>query len=148
METALKAQNRTSPKHPAATETTLEPEQIEQIVAECPLAECMQLLGGAWTPNVIWSLGESPKRFSDLKRELHGVSAKVLTARLRKLQRDGVILRHVEPTSPPSVRYELTDTGRELRPVIDAIVDVSKRLKAARLQRIADAQIRPDQSAP
>jgi len=126
---------------------TLDEEHIEQIVHECPLAECMELIGGAWTPNVIWALGESPMRFSDLKRELRGVSAKVLTSRLRKLERDGVLLRHVEPSSPPTVRYELTDTGRELRPVIDAIVDVSKRLKSARLRRVGAGQLRRSKEA-
>ena len=135
-------------------ETTLEtPESqlethspIEQEISDCPLEECMKLIGGAWTPNVIWGLGDSSKRFSELKRELHGISSKVLSARLRKLERDGVIARTVEETSPPSVRYELTETGRELRPVIDAIVDVSKRLKSARLQRIENAKLRPSEA--
>lgn len=141
METAPKTSKTASNHITPESDPTLSAAKIDEIVEHCPLAECMQLIGGAWTPNVIWSLGESPKRFSDLKRELHGISAKVLTSRLRKLQKDGVLTRHVEPTSPPTVRYELTETGRELRPVIDAIVDVSKRLKAARLERIASAQL-------
>jgi DNA-binding HxlR family transcriptional regulator len=144
METALKHPKTASDDD--ALDPTLSPDRIDEIVEHCPLEECMKLIGGAWTPNVIWSLGESPKRFSDLKRELRGVSAKVLTARLRKLEKDGVLTRHVEPTSPPTVTYELTETGRELRPVIDAIVDVSRRLKTARLERIASAQLRPDDS--
>lgn len=141
METAPKTSKTASNQISPESDPTLSAAKIDEIVEHCPLAECMQLIGGAWTPNVIWSLGESPKRFSDLKRELHGISAKVLTSRLRKLQKDGVLTRHVEPTSPPTVRYELTETGRELRPVIDAIVNVSKRLKAARLERIASAQL-------
>jgi DNA-binding HxlR family transcriptional regulator len=146
METALKHPKTASDDTESNLDPTLSADKIDEIVEHCPLAECMQLIGGAWTPNVIWSLGESSKRFSDLKRELHGISAKVLTSRLRKLEKDGVLSRHVEPTSPPTVRYELTETGRELRPVIDAIVDVSKRLKIARLERIASAQLRPDAS--
>lgn len=141
METSPKASKTASSDIAPESDPILSADKIDEIVEHCPLAECMQLIGGAWTPNVIWSLGESPKRFSDLKRELHGISAKVLTSRLRKLQKDGVLSRHVEPTSPPTVRYELTETGRELRPVIDAIVNVSKRLKAARLERITRAQL-------
>lgn len=141
METTTRTPKAASADTTPESDPTLGADKIDETVEHCPLVECMQLIGGAWTPNVIWSLGESPKRFSQLKRELHGISAKVLTARLRKLQKDGVLIRHVEPTSPPTVRYELTETGRELRPVIDAIVNVSKRLKAARVERIARAQL-------
>ena len=69
----------------------------------CPLTTCMRVLGGAWTPNVIWYLRDAPRRFSELMSDLDGVSAKTLTARLRKLERDGVVHRTVKPTSPPTV---------------------------------------------
>jgi DNA-binding HxlR family transcriptional regulator len=108
---------------------------------DCPLGECIMLISGTWTPNIIWYLADEPKRFSDLKRDLTGISGKVLTTRLRKLERDGVVLRTVKPTSPPTVTYELTELGCELRPVIDAIIDVGRRLKASKQKRFADAQI-------
>ena len=95
----------------------------------CPLTECMALLGGAWTPNVIWYLSESDRRFSELRRDIPAVSAKVLSARLRELEMKGVISRRVMPTSPPSVEYALTELGRELLPAIDAIVKVGLKLK-------------------
>src|SRR5512145_1223943 len=56
--------------------------------AVCPLTTCMRILGGAWTPNVLWYLREEPRRFSELKADLQGISAKTLSARLRKLERD------------------------------------------------------------
>ena len=90
----------------------------------CPLTECMALLGGAWTPNVIWYLSDGQRRFSELRRDIPSVSAKVLSARLRQLEDKGVIARRVMPTSPPSVEYSLTDLGRELIPAINAIVGV------------------------
>ncbi|MGH6928656.1 MAG: winged helix-turn-helix transcriptional regulator [Dongiaceae bacterium] len=65
----------------------------------CPLTECMALLGGAWTPNVIWHLSAGPRRFSELRIDMPRISAKVLTARLRQLERRGVVERHVRPTS-------------------------------------------------
>ena len=95
----------------------------------CPLMACMAILGGAWTPNIIWHLRAGPRRFSELKLDLEAVSAKVLTARLRELQAKGVVSRAVKPTSPPSVEYALTEHGRELVPAIEAIVDVGHRLK-------------------
>jgi len=98
-------------------------------VPECPLSECMALLGGVWTPNVIWYLSGGSRRFMELRADLPGISAKVLTARLRELEGKGVVARRVMPTSPPSVEYALTDLGGELVPAINAIVDVGKRLK-------------------
>ncbi|MCX8507307.1 MAG: helix-turn-helix domain-containing protein [Rhodobacteraceae bacterium] len=96
----------------------------------CPLGECMSVLGGAWAPNVIWYLSAGPRRFSELRQDIGDVSAKVLTQRLRELEERGVILRRVMPTSPPSVEYELTELGREFRPVIESIVAAGHRLKA------------------
>lgn len=97
---------------------------------DCPLGRCMSLLGGAWTPNVIWRLSAGPRRFTELRQDLHGVSAKVLTARLRDLEAKGVVRREVRPTSPPSVEYSLTPLGRELMPAIQAIVEIGMKLKA------------------
>jgi len=95
----------------------------------CPLTECMSLLGGAWTPNVVWYLSDGPRRFSELRRDIPAVSAKVLSARLQELEGKGVIARRVMPTSPPSVEYSLTELGQELIPAINAIVGVGLKLK-------------------
>ena len=96
---------------------------------ECPLTECMSIIGGAWTPNVIWSLSGGPRRFNELRIDIPPISAKVLTVRLRELEKKGVIDRVVKPTSPPSVEYSLTKHGRQLIPAISAIVDVGHQLK-------------------
>ncbi len=97
---------------------------------ECPLESCLQLLAGAWTPNVLWRLRNGPQRFGELRRGLPGVSAKVLTTRLRELELRGVLARSVLPTSPPSVEYALTALGEDLHPVLEAIAAVGKRLQA------------------
>jgi DNA-binding HxlR family transcriptional regulator len=96
---------------------------------ECPLTECMALLGGAWTPNVVWYLSGGPRRFGELRADIPPISAKILSARLRALKKKGVITRRVMPTSPPSVEYALTYVGRELVPAISAIVEVGRKLK-------------------
>lgn len=90
----------------------------------------MAVIAGAWAPNVIWSLREGPRRFNELRVDIPPISAKVLSARLTELQERGVLIRHVRPTSPPSVEYELTPLGAELVPALDAIVQVGHRLKA------------------
>jgi DNA-binding HxlR family transcriptional regulator len=106
---------------------------------ECPLGACLALIGGAWTPNIIWYLREGPRRFSELKDDIGKVSAKVLTARLRRLESDGVVVRRVMATSPPSVEYALTDLGAELEPAIEAIVDVGRQLKSRRASGLSPA---------
>ena len=98
---------------------------------ECPMTQCMSVLGGAWTPNVIWCLSGGPRRFTELRADIPAISAKVLTGRLRSLEDKGVVTRRVMPTSPPSVEYALTALGRELVPAIAAIAEVGHKLKAA-----------------
>jgi DNA-binding HxlR family transcriptional regulator len=94
----------------------------------CPLEGSLKLLAGAWTPKILWYLRLEPRRFGDLKRDLGGISAKVLTTRLRELEKRGVVLRTVMPTSPPTVEYALTELGAKLNPVLDAIVEVGRQL--------------------
>jgi DNA-binding HxlR family transcriptional regulator len=90
---------------------------------------CMALLGGAWTTNVIWQLSGGPRRFGELYRDMAGISPKMLTARLRDLEKKRVVIRKVVPSSPPSVEYALSELGKELIPVIDTIVRVGTRLR-------------------
>jgi DNA-binding HxlR family transcriptional regulator len=94
----------------------------------CPMGTCMGLLGGTWTANVIWQLSGGPRRFSELCRDIPGISPKMLTTRLRNLEKKRVVTRTVVPSSPPSVEYALSELGKELIPVIDAIVKVGTRL--------------------
>lgn len=97
---------------------------------ECPLLACTSLIGGTWTPSVIWYLSAGPRRFTELKGDIPPITARVLTKRLRELEKEGVVERRVVPTSPPSVEYELTGLGRELLPAIQAIVTVGTRLQS------------------
>jgi DNA-binding HxlR family transcriptional regulator len=96
----------------------------------CAVGECMALLGGAWTPNVVWHLSGGPRRFGELRRDMPPISPKMLSARLRDLEAKGVVMRVARPTTPPSIDYELTPLGRELVPAIEAIVAVGQKLKA------------------
>ncbi|MES2674645.1 MAG: helix-turn-helix domain-containing protein [Pseudomonadota bacterium] len=109
---------------------------VEPPPAECPLSGCMKFIRGAWSSHIIWYLTENPRRFSELKADIKGVSAKVLSGRLKEMEEIGVIYRQVMDTSPPTVEYSLTELGRELQPAIVAIVKVGHKLKQKKLTEI------------
>ncbi len=92
----------------------------------CPLEASLKLLAGAWTPKILWYLRVETRRFGDLKRDLGAISAKVLTTRLRELEKKGVLTRTVMPTSPPTVEYALTPLGHKMGPILEAIAEVGK----------------------
>lgn len=95
----------------------------------CPLSDCMAYIGGAWSPNILWALAAQPRRFSEIRSDIPLVSAKVLTQRLRELEGRGILTRSVTEATPSAVEYALTALGREFLPVLQAIVDVSQRLR-------------------
>ena len=99
---------------------------------ECPVLGCIELIRGAWAPNVVWFLASGPRRFGELRRDLDQVSAKVLAARLRVMEAQGVIERRELATSPPTVEYSLSETGAELVPVVHLLLDVGMKLKRQR----------------
>lgn len=90
----------------------------------CPLETSLKLLAGAWTPQILWYLRLEGRRFGDLKRDLGVISAKVLTTRLKELEKRRVIIRTVMHTSPPTVEYALTPLGHKLGPILEAIAEV------------------------
>jgi DNA-binding HxlR family transcriptional regulator len=93
------------------------------------MGTCMKLLGGAWTPEVVWQLSGGPRRFGELRKDIPRISPKMLSTRLHDLEEKGVVRRTVMPTSPPSVEYALTELGAELVPVINVMVKVGTRLR-------------------
>lgn len=97
---------------------------------KCVVLGCMALIGGAWTPNIIWYLSGGARRFGELRIDIPGISPKMLSARLKELEANGVVRRDVMASSPPSAEYSLTDLGRELLPAISAIAEVGMKLKA------------------
>lgn len=97
--------------------------------SECPLKECVRLLGGAWTADVIWYLQEGERCFTELRTDLKGVSAKMLTSRLRRLEREGIVERRPKPTSPPTIWYALTPVGHDFCGALTNIVGVAQRLQ-------------------
>lgn len=90
-------------------------------VASCPGAGCFELLGRRWSAHIIWALLDGPRRFTELLRLTDGLSDRMLTKRLRELEDAGIVTRRRYREIPPRVEYSLTERGKGLRPVIEAM---------------------------
>lgn len=85
---------------------------------ECPVATTVQLIGSKWKLLILRNLLSRPWRFNELKRNLEGISQKVLTDSLRSMEEDGIITRTIYPEVPPRVEYALSELGESMRPII------------------------------
>jgi DNA-binding HxlR family transcriptional regulator len=92
----------------------------------CPVRSILERVGDKWATQIISRLSEGTTRFNGLKRQVDGISQRMLTETLRKLERDGLLARTVYPTNPPSVDYTLTPLGETLVPIIRALVGWAK----------------------
>ena len=87
----------------------------------CPVATTVQMIGSKWKLIIMRNLLQRPWRFNELKKDLEGISQKVLTDSLRSMEADGIITRTVYPEVPPRVEYALSDLGESMRPIMDAM---------------------------
>jgi DNA-binding HxlR family transcriptional regulator len=85
------------------------------------ISDILARIGDKWSVLVVTRLGAAPRRFNELRREIGGISQRMLTLTLRGLERDGLITRTVFPTIPPRVDYALTDLGRDLLDPVSAL---------------------------
>ena len=109
---------------------------------KCGSQQVLELIANKWTALIIYVLAEGTRRYSELLREIGGVSQKMLTQTLRSLERDGLIARKVYPVVPPKVEYSLTPLGRTLIEPLRAICKWSEqhlhKLQAARASHADD----------
>ena len=94
---------------------------LQKILPACPVETTLSLIGDKWKILILRDLISGTKRFSELKRSIGGVSQKVLTAQLRAMEQDGLVSRKVYAEVPPKVEYSLTDLGKSLKPILDAM---------------------------
>lgn len=87
----------------------------------CPVATTVALIRSKWKLLIIRNLLARPWRFNELKKDLEGISQKVLTDSLRSMEADGIITRTVYPEVPPRVEYALTELGKSLKPILDSM---------------------------
>ncbi|WP_394890314.1 winged helix-turn-helix transcriptional regulator [Mesorhizobium sp. AaZ16] len=88
-------------------------------IANCPIRDVVQNVSGKWSGLLLMALAEQPYRFGELRRLVPDISQRMLTQTLRDLQRDGYVHRDVFPTTPPSVEYSLTDSGRSIHAAME-----------------------------
>ena len=89
----------------------------------CPVEATIDVIGGKWKPVILWWLHQRTWRFAELRRQIPGITEKMLTQQLRELEADGIVARRVYPTVPPKVEYSLTEYGRSLKRALRAICD-------------------------
>ncbi|MGW7293287.1 winged helix-turn-helix transcriptional regulator [Streptomyces xiamenensis] len=116
---------------------------MPDFLADCRTRLAFDLLGNTWTPVVIWSLRHGPARPHDLRHRIGGISGKVLTETLRRLEHNGLVARRTYREAPPRVEYALTELGRTLLAPIEgfgAWADAYGDEVVAAQERAADAK--------
>jgi DNA-binding HxlR family transcriptional regulator len=106
----------------------------------CPVEAAVDVFGGKWKALILWWLQQRTWRFAELRRQIPGITEKMLTQQLRELERDGIVDRRVYPTVPPKVEYSLTAYGRSLKRALRAICDWGRN----HMERIGAVAIPPD----
>lgn len=109
--------------------------------ADCPGRALFILATGKWTLLILWSLRDGPRRFHELRDDVGGISERVLSSTLKALCRHGLTDRHVEPTVPPKVSYNITGTGAGLLSVMQQLTGWIAR----EYQAVEAAKLRHDQ---
>jgi DNA-binding HxlR family transcriptional regulator len=112
------------------------------------ISTLLSRIGDKWTVLVVTTLGEGPRRFNELRREIPSVSQRMLTLTLRNLERDGLVSRTVTPSIPPRVDYALTEVGRSLLMPVNALaqwaIDNVQTIHAAQASFDAEAHARAE----
>jgi DNA-binding HxlR family transcriptional regulator len=113
--------------------------RIEHDPGNCMLVvDVLARVGSKWSILIIGALGQGPRRFSELKRDVQGISQRMLTLTVRGLERDGLIERTVTPSIPPRVDYALTELGRSLLTPVSALAEwASENRTAVERARVA-----------
>ena len=110
-------------------------QEIKELPA-CPVETTLMLIGDKWKVLILRDLMPGTKRFGELKKSIGNVSQKVLTAQLRDMEENGLVSRKAYAEVPPRVEYSLTELGRSLKPILDAMQDWGKGYKAQNGQNI------------
>lgn len=104
----------------------------------CPISPVVDLVFSRWTTPILWVLHEyGRQRFVELERRITSISPKVLTQRLRQMERDGLVVRTYYAEVPPRVEYEISDLGLSLAPLFATIAEWSPNLEAVERARQA-----------
>lgn len=95
----------------------------KMMIDSCGMSSSLAVIGGRWKPAILCRLSYGTMRYGELKKDIIGISERMLVAQLRELEKDQIITRVVFPEVPPRVEYCLTDLGRTMKPMLDAMSD-------------------------
>lgn len=90
-------------------------------VSDCPVTYTMSMIGGKWKPIILYLISKGANRFGILERGIDGISKQMLTKQLREMEDDGILIRKIFAEIPPRVEYSISDKGKSLFPIIDAM---------------------------
>ncbi len=110
-------------------------QQAKELPA-CPVETTLMLIGDKWKVLILRDLMPGTKRFGELKKSIGSVSQKVLTSQLRDMEEKGLVSRKVYAEVPPRVEYSLTELGKSLTPILDAMREWGENYKAQSRQTI------------
>ncbi|WP_328393538.1 winged helix-turn-helix transcriptional regulator [Nocardia sp. NBC_00416] len=110
----------------------------------CPVSEVLDHVSGKWSIGILVAAAQGPVRFTELERSIRGISRRMLTLKLRRLERDGLLTRTVYPTVPPKVEYTLTEMARELHESLLTLTGWATRHRSAIAAAQAEYDSRPD----
>jgi DNA-binding HxlR family transcriptional regulator len=105
----------------AVKESSTNYQNKQVILNECPVTFTLEKMGGRWKPLLLYQLQQGILRYGQLKKSIPGITEKMLVQHLRELEADGLIIRDVKPVVPPHVEYSLTQTGKTLTPILNAM---------------------------
>lgn len=109
---------------------------MKKIAEECRVEDALGILVGKWKPIILLQLlQEGTKRFSELKRSLPGITQKMLTKQLRELEEEDIVARVVYPQVPPKVEYSITEYGKSLEPILEAMHEWGTKHALHKLQK-------------
>jgi DNA-binding HxlR family transcriptional regulator len=110
------------PGHTAGTSGGSRPPTAAELTQTCEIRDLLDRLADKWSLLVVELLGQGTQRFTELRRQIDGISQRMLTLTLRRLERDGLVRRTVHPVVPPHVDYDLTPLGATLLDAIEPLV--------------------------
>lgn len=102
---------------------------MNKTLPACPVETTLMLISDRWKVLILRDLMEGTMRFGELKKSIGSISQKVLTSNLRSMEESGLLTRKVFPEVPPRVEYTLTETGRSLKPILDAMKEWGRDYK-------------------
>lgn len=95
--------------------------KIKKNEERCALQEILGVIGGKWSMSIIYALFQGTKRFSELERLIPGINTRMLVKELKNMELNGIVVRKVYATVPPTVEYTLTTKGQKLEPIINEL---------------------------